>query len=273
MKGRLKWSISLPLAPSSSKLQGLAEKVQKGILVFNQLFMEQAEGLWQHISALHGIAENLSEFHKKARIASITGGTTTAVGGVTAITGLVLAPFTFGATLVVAAVGVGVAAAGGLASASASISDTVNNSLDRKRMEKIVKEFQAQMTDIKKCVRYVQQGLERLLAASLLRLEGGGRWEGGGRQEAGLSRAVQTASEASAASERAVQLSGQVSADLTGLFQGIDSYYMDQNSRELKKGLQSELAAKIRRVAERLHEALVELNRIREELQDTVFHI
>ncbi|CAF97017.1 unnamed protein product, partial [Tetraodon nigroviridis] len=44
-----------------------------------------------------------------------------AVGGVTAVAGLVLAPFTFGASLVMTAVGVGVATAGGITSASAAI--------------------------------------------------------------------------------------------------------------------------------------------------------
>lgn len=80
------------------------------------------------------MAEDISDFHQKAKIAGITGGTTTAVGGVTAIAGLALAPFTLGASLLVTAVGVGVAAAGGITSASAAISDNVNNMQDRKRV-------------------------------------------------------------------------------------------------------------------------------------------
>lgn len=56
------------------------------------------------------------------------------MGGVTAIAGLALAPFTFGASLVITAVGVGVATAGGIASASAAISDNVNNMHDRKKV-------------------------------------------------------------------------------------------------------------------------------------------
>ncbi|XP_061086276.1 serine/arginine repetitive matrix protein 2-like isoform X2 [Conger conger] len=254
-------------AVEEEELKVLSEKVQKGIHVFNKVFMEQAEGLWQHIVALLGIAESLSEFHRKAKIASITGGTTTAVGGVTAIAGLVLTPFTFGASLILTAVGIGVATAGGLTSASATISDSVNNSHDRKKVEKIVEEFQASLADMHKCVRYVQQGLERLLAC-LLRLDSAGPGRG-----PGLSRAVQEASEASATSDRALQISSRISAMLAGLFQGMDSFYMDQDPGELRKGCKTELAAKIRGVAERLHEALVELNGIREELQDTAYHI
>ena len=98
------------------------------------MFTERAEVLWQHIITLHATADDINNFHHKAKIAGITGGTTTAVGGVTAIAGLALAPFTFGASLVVTAVGVGVATAGGITSASAAISDNVNNMHDRKKV-------------------------------------------------------------------------------------------------------------------------------------------
>lgn len=112
----------------------MADKVHNGLRVFNKVFTERAEVLWQSIIRLHTIADDISNFHQKARIAGITGGTTTAVGGVTAIAGLALAPFTFGASLVVTAVGVGVATAGGITSASAAISDNVNNMNDRKKV-------------------------------------------------------------------------------------------------------------------------------------------
>lgn len=112
--------------------------MQRGLRVFNKVFTERAEVLWQYIVMLHTIADNISQFHQKAKITGITGGTTAAVGGVTAVAGLVLAPFTFGASLVMTAVGVGVATAGGITSASAAISDNVNNMHDRKKVRFLV---------------------------------------------------------------------------------------------------------------------------------------
>ncbi len=61
---------------------------------------------------LHAIADGLDRFNKKTKIAQITGGSTSAVGGVATITGLILAPFTMGTSLIVTAVGLGVAMAG-----------------------------------------------------------------------------------------------------------------------------------------------------------------
>ena len=108
--------------------------MHRGLRVFDKVFTERGELLWQYIIALHAINDDISNFHQKAMIANITGGTTAAVGGVAAITGLVLAPLTFGVSLIITAVGVGVVAAGGITSASAAISDNVNNMHDRKKV-------------------------------------------------------------------------------------------------------------------------------------------
>lgn len=114
----------------------MADKVHRGLRLFNRMFTERAEVLWQYVLKLHAIADNTSNFHHKAKIAGITGGTTTALGSVTAIAGLALIPLTFGASVIITAVGVGVATAGGLTTASASISDNVNNMHDRKKVSR-----------------------------------------------------------------------------------------------------------------------------------------
>ncbi|XP_070711298.1 uncharacterized protein, partial [Pempheris klunzingeri] len=54
----------------------LADKVHRGLRVFNKVFTERAEVLWQSILMLHAIADDISNFHHKAKIAGITGGTT-----------------------------------------------------------------------------------------------------------------------------------------------------------------------------------------------------
>ncbi|KAJ8397341.1 hypothetical protein AAFF_G00438900 [Aldrovandia affinis] len=267
-----------------------ADKVHKGIRVFNKLFTERAEGLWQHVIDLNTIADGIDRFNKKAKIASITGGSTSAVGGVATIVGLALAPVTMGTSLIITAVGLGVATAGGLTSASASISNTVNNSLDRKKVEKIVEDYQSKIADISKCMKFIKQGIENLRKYDVVKMKNHAYnqdfpvltniYEDGAMagkailiNTGEIMRVVQIANVAGSTAARAVQVASLATGVLTGLFVGMDIYFVAKDSCELKKGAKTEFAAKIREVAEQLHEGLVELNSIREELQEASSNI
>ncbi|XP_028988912.1 apolipoprotein L1 isoform X3 [Betta splendens] len=262
-----------------------ADKVQKGIRVFNKLFSERAESLWQHVMDLNGIADGLDKFNKNTKIAQITGGSTSAIGGIATIAGLALAPFTMGTSLIVTAVGLGVATAGGLTSAGAGISNQVNNSMDRKKVEKIVEDYQEKILDLNKCLKFIQQGIENLRKFDLIKMKKhaynqdfpvitSNLYEDGAMAgKAILSnaneimRVVQIAHVAGSTAARAVQVASMATGVLTGLFIGMDIYFVAKDSKELKKGAKSEFAAKIREVATQLHDGLVELNGIRMELQ------
>uniref|UniRef100_A0A3B4TRX0 Apolipoprotein L, 1 n=1 Tax=Seriola dumerili TaxID=41447 RepID=A0A3B4TRX0_SERDU len=264
-----------------------AEKVQKGIRVFNKLFSERAESLWQHVIDLNGIADALDKFNKNTKIAQITGGSTSAIGGVATIAGLALAPVTLGTSLIVTAVGLGVAAAGGLTSAGAGISNQVNNSMDRKKVEKIVEDYQEKIVDLNKCLKFIKQGIENLRKFDLLKMKKhaynrdfpaltSSFYEDGAMAGKAIlinaneiMRVVQIANVAGSTAARAVQIASMATGVLTGLFVGMDIYFVAKDSKELKKGAKSEFAAKIREVATQLHDGLVELNSIREELQST----
>lgn len=264
-----------------------AEKVQKGIRVFNKLFSERAESLWQHVIDLNSIADGLDKFSKNTKIAQITGGSTSAIGGVATIAGLALAPVTMGTSLIVTAVGLGVATAGGLTSAGAGISNQVNNSMDRKKVEKIVQDYQEKMVDLNKCLKFIKQGIENLKKFDLIKMKkhaynrdfpvlSSSFYEDGAMAGKAIlinaneiMRVVQIANVAGSTAARAVQIASMATGVLTGLFVGMDIYFVAKDSKELKKGAKSEFAAKIREVATQLHEGLVELNGIREELQTT----
>lgn len=266
--------------------------MQRGLRVFNKVFTERAEVLWQYIITLHAIADNISEFHQKAKIAGITGGTTTAVGGVTAVAGLVLAPFTFGASLVITAVGVGVATAGGITSASAAISDNINNMHDRKKVrflvsilvsrinpnnsvkrmstfillspqvEIILQEYEAQLLDIGKILHFLDQGMYKLRGHPFLRSgtqHYSEYWE--------VRKAVQMISLVDRPVMKAVEITDSAIASVQGLFKGMDKYFL-KDSRELKKGCKKEVVGQIKQVANSLNDAIVTLNAIREELYD-----
>nr|XP_020510689.1 uncharacterized protein LOC109999883 isoform X4 [Labrus bergylta] len=264
-----------------------ADKVQKGIRVFNKLFSERAESLWMHVVDLNSIADGLDKFSKNTKIAQITGGSTSAIGGVATITGLALAPVTMGVSLIVTAVGLGVATAGGLTSAGAGISNQVNNSMDRKKVEKIVHDYQEKMVDLNKCLKFIKQGIENLKRFDLIKMKkhaynrdfpvlSSSFYEDGAMAGKAIlvnaneiMRVVQIANVAGSTAARAVQIASMATGVLTGLFVGMDIYFVAKDSKELKKGAKSEFAAKIREVATQLHDGLVELNTIRQELQAT----
>eukprot|EP00066_Takifugu_rubripes_P026068 XP_011615334.1 PREDICTED: uncharacterized protein LOC105418219 isoform X4 [Takifugu rubripes] len=264
-----------------------AEKIQKGIRVFNKLFSERAESLWQHVIDLNSIADGLDKFSKNTKIAQITGGSTSAIGGVATIAGLALAPVTMGTSLIVTAVGLGVATAGGLTSAGAGITNQVNNSMDRKKVEKIVQDYQDKIADLNKCLKFIKQGIENLKKFDLVKMKhhaynrdfpvlSSSFYEDGAMAGKAIlinaneiMRVVQIANVAGSTAARAVQIASMATGVLTGLFVGMDIYFVAKDSKELKKGVKSEFAAKIREVATQLHDGLVELNSIREELQSS----
>ncbi|KAM9718094.1 uncharacterized protein ACNS7B_021525 isoform 1-T1 [Menidia menidia] len=248
----------------SKSFTTLADKVHRGLRLFNKVFMERAEVLWQSIIMLHAIADNISNFHHKAKIAGITGGTTTAVGGVAAIAGLALAPFTLGASLVITAVGVGVATAGGITSASAAISDNVNNMHDRKKVEALLKEYEVHLLDIGKILHFTNQGVYKLRGHPFLR-SGTQHYS----EEWEIRMAVQMISLVDAPVMRATELADTALTSLQGLFRGMDKYFV-KDTRELKKGCKKEIVGQIREVANVLNDTIVELNTIREELQDAI---
>ncbi|XP_037614096.1 uncharacterized protein si:cabz01007807.1 isoform X4 [Sebastes umbrosus] len=240
----------------------LAEKVYRGMRLFNKVFTERAEDLWQSVISLHAIADNINNFHHKAKIAGITGGTTTAVGGVTAIAGLALAPFTLGVSLVITAVGVGVATAGGIASASAAISDNVNNMHDRKKVEIVLQQYEGHLKAIGKILHFVNQGVYKLRGHPFLRSgtqHYSKDWE--------TRRTVQMISLVDTPVLRGTEITDESLASVQGLFRGIDKYFI-KDSRELKKGCKKEVVGEIKEVANVLNDGIVELNAIREELQD-----
>lgn len=124
--------------------------------LFVRFFNQRGGSLQQRILELLSLADCADNFHKKTVTASVGGGVASVAGSITTITGLILAPFTAGTSLIVTAVGIGVATAGGVASASANITDTVHSKTDRKKVEMMIQEYQEEIKDIKESLEFVQ---------------------------------------------------------------------------------------------------------------------
>eukprot|EP00064_Thunnus_orientalis_P014206 superscaffoldBa00002440_g14247 len=120
-----------------------AQQLCNAIKYYMNLLSENSGTLKKHIDDLLCIADNLDKFSKGTKIAGITGGATSVAGGVAAAAGVILSPFTLGASLALTAVGVGVVAAGGVTGASAAIAhkdgQTLKKGLESKFAKKIRK--------------------------------------------------------------------------------------------------------------------------------------
>lgn len=123
-------------------IESATDRVFKAARLYVYLFKKQEASLHMRVIELLAVADAADNFHKKTVTASVRGGVASIAGSITTITGLLLAPFTFGSSLIVTAVGIGIATAGGLISASANITDIRQSRTDRAKVEQIILSYQ-----------------------------------------------------------------------------------------------------------------------------------
>ncbi|XP_055360000.1 uncharacterized protein LOC114845189 isoform X2 [Betta splendens] len=264
-----------------------ADRVYLAARVFVRLFNQRGGSLQRRILELLSLADAADHFHRKTVSAAVGGGVASVAGSVATITGLILAPFTFGASVIVTAVGISVATAGGITSATANITDTVHSRMDRKKVEKMIQGYQEEISDIRECLEFVQEGMDTLQEWDFERYS----------QQAAkkaLNHNVKTVLRAGGSAGRALVINteklistvqvlraaggavkgARVVSVATGvmaaLFLALDVFFLAKDSHELRKGAKTQFAAKIREVCKELQEGLLELNKVKTQLQKTM---
>ncbi|KAL0190079.1 hypothetical protein M9458_017178, partial [Cirrhinus mrigala] len=118
------------------------------------------------LKVLEELADGLEKVHFNATVGSLTGGVIGLAGGITSIVGLILTPFTLGASLIVTGVGIGVAVAGGVASGVSNITKMVNERSNRQKVKLLITELQEKITSTSYCIQNIQIAVEtqRLLS-------------------------------------------------------------------------------------------------------------
>ncbi|XP_077085801.1 serine/threonine-protein kinase Nek4-like [Siphateles boraxobius] len=123
--------------------EALEQSFMKSINAFNKAYDNNYKDIEGLVSEWGKITDSMESAHYNARAGSLTGSVIGAAGGITALAGLVLSPFTFGASLIVAGVGVGVGVAGGVTGAAANITDTVQQKSFRESLEQIQQKYES----------------------------------------------------------------------------------------------------------------------------------
>lgn len=140
-------------------MEQAADRVYMAARLFVRLFNQRGATLQHRILELLALADAADQFHKKTVTAAVGGGVASVAGSIATITGLILAPFTFGASIIVTAVGISVATAGSITSATANITDTVHSNMDRKKLEKMIQDYQDEIKVIRECLEFLQVGV------------------------------------------------------------------------------------------------------------------
>ncbi|XP_044146555.1 apolipoprotein L3-like [Bufo gargarizans] len=233
------------------------------------------------ITEMTTIADELDKFHRGATIASVTGSSFGIAGGITTIVGLALAPFTLGASLIVSGVGIGVAVAGGVTGASASIADIINTKNKCNRVQEIVDQIDEKMKELKELsdnINLVIVNLQSCLDAeeifNLTRLLVRGTMSSVEISRlAQLGKITTMTSRGAQLAARGIQAAGVISGVLAALFIILDATFVVKGAMDLHKGSKTEEAARIRACVKDLqtiYQELQEIYNLFEELSDFV---
>uniref|UniRef100_A0A3B1JTC3 Uncharacterized protein n=1 Tax=Astyanax mexicanus TaxID=7994 RepID=A0A3B1JTC3_ASTMX len=181
------------------------------------------------INTLKEITNKVQTIHEVATVGSFTGGVAGAVGGIAAVAGFALAPFTFGASLVVAQIGTAAAVAGGVTSAASNITNLIYQKVSRDDIEKALKTFKTKLSPITNRLEDIELNMKELplLATS------GVLFAASGLQLFDLidDIAVMAAAQVS----KSLKLAAALSGILAGVTVALDIFFVVNDAKELKR--------------------------------------
>lgn len=228
-----------------------ATDLRKALRLYNLLMMKRNEPLRELISEFTAISASLDKMQKKSKTMDIAGGTTGAVGGVTAVLGIALAPVTMGASLIATAVGAGmVASAGGMGAHSAK--QVKKKIVNKSTIEKLVYSYKAKVADLENCLGFILSVMNELRRYDIPRLQRAGA-DTDALKAAHLAQFVMrtcTDSSRTSSSERL----------LDGFAKEMDLYFSDKDHQKLKKSCKGRFSGRAQLLAENLQEELEHLN-------------
>ncbi|XP_026108339.1 serine/threonine-protein kinase Sgk2-like [Carassius auratus] len=120
---------------------GLEERLKESFKIFDEAYNKHYPNFEALVEEWRVTTDTIEEVHRKCTIGSLTGSVIGAAGGITAVVGAILAPFTFGASLIVTGIGIGVGVAGGITGAASSITNTVKQNSLRENIQRIQQNF------------------------------------------------------------------------------------------------------------------------------------
>ncbi|KAK9971320.1 hypothetical protein ABG768_024694 [Culter alburnus] len=219
--------------------------------IINHLYeksTQTTEELYERLKVLEELANGLERVHFNTTVGSLTGGVVGLAGGITSIVGLILTPFTLGASLIVTGVGIGVAVAGGVAAGASNVTKMVNERSDRQKIKMLITELQEKITSTSSCIRNIHIAIETQKVLSKSKSwsseESETDWANVGarlgRGLGGISELVRliqvgNVGRIAAQTARAVRVAEAATGVLTGLFVAVDIFFIALDAKEIHK--------------------------------------
>ncbi|XP_070819056.1 uncharacterized protein [Chaetodon trifascialis] len=239
--------------------------------------------LQTQLDKLRAVADNLERVHQNATIGSLTGGVIGAVGGITSIVGLALAPFTLGTSLVVTAIGAGVGLTGGVTAGVSNMTNIVNQSSDRRTVHSIIKGFEEKINAVVLWLQEISNSLEAISTCqSADKLDEGSSFNTGNKARFG-TRAGKSISELcqllrvvgigkiAAQASKVVRVAAAATGVLSALFVAADVFFVAMDAKELhrmrQKGPDAEAHSDIMKFVKSVRQAGEELQKVLDEFK------
>lgn len=230
-----------------------AVNVTKALRLYNRLMIKRKDNLKNILTEFKSICGTLDKIQKKNRTMSIAGGTTGAVGGMTAVMGIALAPATIGASLVATLVGAGMVASAGAMGAHAAKAN--KKIVDRVTVEKLLHDYKMNIIDLELCLHFILIGMNELRRHDIARLNRAGAQPDAVKM-AHRSEAVYRYN---MKNSRATSIPNTSEKLLLAFIKEMDQYFTEKDVT-LRKSTKSKFSGRVCLLAENLQDELDYLN-------------
>lgn len=149
--------------------EALKQRLMKSIDTFNQAYSDHYRDLEILVGQWGETIDSIESIHYKATAGSLSGSVIGAAGGITALVGAILAPFTFGASLIVTGVGIGVGVAGGVTGATSSVINSVQQKSLREKLQKIEQDYKKESEPIFTSMGKLKRIIEKIKIFEMFR--------------------------------------------------------------------------------------------------------
>ncbi|KAF3846703.1 hypothetical protein F7725_003781, partial [Dissostichus mawsoni] len=235
-----------------------AMNVKKALRLYN-LLMKRSDCMKNIIKEFSAISESLDKMQKKTKTMDIAGGTTGAVGGVTAVLGIAFAPMTMGASLIATAVGAGMlASAGGMGAHTAKTNK--KKVVNRMTVEKLVNDYKGNVVEPELCLGFILSGMNELRRHDIARIQ-----RAGAQTDAlKVAHLAQTVFNMNYDRRSSLPHTGGMASErlLLAFAKDIDLYFTEKEGQKLKKSINSKFSGRVRLLSENLQEELNQMIRL-----------